>query len=71
MQFYQIDPWGDQRADLRTGIMCATMNNRWRGKYEQPLEPLDFMPYHKIHQAATPEEMQRTLKEILGNVQHG
>jgi hypothetical protein len=71
MAFYGIDPFGDQRADLRIGILCATMNNRWRGKNEQPAEPVSFMPFVRQTEQS-PEEIQRTLRSILGQVMpHG
>ena len=66
-QFYMMDPFGDQRADLRAGIIASALSNRWRGKHEQPLKPVDFMPYHKEPEQ-TPEEIQRTLRSILGQV---
>lgn len=65
--FYTVDPFGDQRADLRAGIVCATMSNRWRGKNENPAEPINFMPYHQVKEQ-TPHEMQVTLRSILGQV---
>jgi hypothetical protein len=65
--FYGLDPFGEQRADLRAGIVAATMNNRWRNKNENPSKPADFMPYHRQAEQ-TPEEIQRTLRGILGQV---
>jgi hypothetical protein len=69
-EFYALDPFGDQRADLRAGIIAATMSNRWRGKSENPLEPLDFCPF-KIEPEQTPEQMQRVLRGILEQVTNG
>ena len=65
--FYALDPFGDQRADLRAGIVCATMSNRWRGKNENPKEPLDFMPFRQEPEQ-TPEDMRRTLRGLLGMI---
>jgi hypothetical protein len=70
MAFYSIDPFGDQRADLRTGIVASVLNNRWRGKTEHPREPVDFMPFREQPEQ-TPEEIQRQLRSILGQVTHG
>ena len=65
--FYGLDPFGDQRADLRAGIISSVISNRMRGKNENPMEPMQFMPY--IQQSEqTPEEIQRTLRDILGQV---
>lgn len=45
MAFYQIDPWGDQRADLRSAILAMVMANAWRGKDTKALKPEAFMPF--------------------------
>lgn len=67
MAYYAVDPFGDQRGDLQAGIIAATVSNRWRGKNEAPAKPVDFMPYiEKPQQSA--EEIQRTLRSILGAV---
>jgi hypothetical protein len=67
LAFYKIDPFGDQRADLRAGIVAATINNRMRGKNENTSQPVEFMPFREpIEQTA--EEIKRTLQSILGQV---
>jgi len=43
IQFYNIDPWGDQRADWRAGQLCALTANMWRKKSDKALTPSDFM----------------------------
>ncbi len=70
IEFYGVDPFGEQRADLRAGIICATMNNRWRGKHEQAMQPADFMTYHREPEQS-PEEIKRQLRGILGQFKHG
>jgi hypothetical protein len=70
MVFYGLDPFGEQRADLRAGIVACVVNNRWRGKHETPREPADFMPFREIPQQS-PEEIKRTLQNILGGVTDG
>jgi hypothetical protein len=66
-EFYQHDPFGDARGDLRMGILASVFNNRLRGKNETPAKPVDFMPYFKEREQ-TPEDIQRTLRGILGLV---
>jgi hypothetical protein len=44
---YAVDPWGEQRADLRTGILASTMANIHRGKGSQAFSPADFMPRYE------------------------
>lgn len=43
MDYYQIEPWGEWRADLRTGIVASTVANVFRGKGKST-KPQDFMP---------------------------
>jgi len=42
---YRFDPWGEERGDLRAGIIASTMVNiqRTRGAL---LAPSDFMPLY-------------------------
>ena len=45
---YRSDPWGEQRADLRAGIVAATVANyagKMRGERSEPARPSDYMPY--------------------------
>jgi hypothetical protein len=44
MALYELDPWGEERADMRAGIVAATVANVFRGKNTKPLTPSDFMP---------------------------
>lgn len=41
--YAEIEPWGEERADLRAGIVSSVIANTHRGK-GQPLTPKDFMP---------------------------
>lgn len=45
MAFWQLDPWGDSRADLRAGVIASTIANVHRGADTRPYKPMDFMPY--------------------------
>ena len=44
MAYYRLDPWGQERSDLRAGIVASTIANVYRGK-RRPLQPKDFMPH--------------------------
>ena len=56
--YYELEPWGEERADLRAGIVASTIANVNRGKGKS-FKPGDFMPeFDKPapkHQ--TPEQM--------------
>jgi hypothetical protein len=42
--FYALEPFGEERADLRAGIISATVANVNRGEKQEPLAAADFMP---------------------------
>ncbi len=42
--YYRMEPWGEDRADLRSGIVASTMANINRKKGASPFKPEDFMP---------------------------
>ncbi len=44
MAYSRLEPWGEDRDDLRMGIMASTMANVNRGKNQKPYKPQDFMP---------------------------
>ena len=41
---YEMEPWGEKRADMRAGIIASTLANVNRGKSSEPFSPSDFMP---------------------------
>jgi hypothetical protein len=41
---YAIDPWGEQRADLRAGIIASATVAPHCRKHQMP-KPADFMPF--------------------------
>lgn len=46
--YYQIEPWGEDRADLRAGIVASTIANyagKTRSKGSDPALPADYLPY--------------------------
>lgn len=46
MAFYQMEPFGEMRADLRSGIIASTFANCHRDpdKQREPFKASDFMP---------------------------
>ena len=42
--YADLEPWGEERADLRSGIHAAATVNLWRGKGQRPAQASDFMP---------------------------
>ena len=43
MSYYAMEPWGEERADLRAGIVASTVANVHRGR-AHAFRPADFMP---------------------------
>lgn len=47
MAYFQFEPWGEERADLRSGIVASTIANVNRGKNTPAFKPEDFMPKYE------------------------
>lgn len=45
MAFYGLEPFGDFRADFRSGILASTIANAHRTKDAKAFTPEDFMPF--------------------------
>ncbi len=49
--YYQIEPWGEERADWRSAMVAFTMASLWAGKGRRPKFG-DFLPtFHKPKQS--------------------
>ncbi len=44
MAYHTLEPWGEERADLRNGVLCCLIANLFRKKGKPPFKPEDFMP---------------------------
>ena len=44
---WEMDPWSEERSDLRAGIIASTIAEVSRSKKHKstPYKPMDFMPY--------------------------
>lgn len=67
-QYDLIDPFGDERADLRSGTIAAVVANVHAGKSGRKFKPADFMPKFSTSRAAKkrapltdPNEWQKVL----------
>lgn len=65
MAYYQLEPWGEERADLRAGIIAATVANAARDpkKRRRPFRPEEFMPKFDRRRQSWQEQLQ--LVEII------
>lgn len=62
MAFYTIDPFGDQRADMRSAIISSTLANCHRDKDRKAFQYTDFMPfpdepYEELNEAQQVKQM--------------
>lgn len=64
MELYREDPWDQDRADLRAGIVASAALAPYAKKGRQP-KPVDFMPYVKTKAKQMSEE---SMKAIIKNV---
>lgn len=62
--YFALEPFGEERADLRAGIIAATMANAWRGKGSRTYKPQDFMPrFDRQPRVQNVKEMQNVFRQ--------
>lgn len=44
LAYWTLEPWGEERADLRAAIVACVIANAFRGKGKRRFKPQDFMP---------------------------
>lgn len=64
MAYYRLDPFGEDRADLRTGILASVLANLFGGRRAGRFKPLDFMPKFDRKRRQTSTEMYRKLRAM-------
>lgn len=57
--YWQLEPWGEGRADLRAGIIASTLANIHRTGNAPLFTPQDFMP---TFDARVPDEDDRDVE---------
>lgn len=64
--FYEKDPWGDQRGDIRSGIIASTMVNLQRDKKSKLFTPQDFMLFTEKQEYQIEEsEIERQIETFM------
>lgn len=65
--YAQVAPFGEERADLRAGIIASTVANANRDpkKRRKPFEPREFMPSFDFGQSS-PSAQEKSPQEIYG-----
>jgi hypothetical protein len=66
-EYYGLEPFGEERADLRSGIVASVLANVNRDpkKRSKPFEPTDFMPYYEKPKPS-PEQLAHKIRAALG-----
>lgn len=65
MAYYQIEPWGDERADLRSGIVAAMIYNANKGKKGKAAQPTDFLIKTKPREEKDKKQSTKEQKRIV------
>ena len=69
-QIYEaIEPFGEQRADLRAGIIASTIANVNRGKGQKAFTATDFMPYLEQNTGDTEQSAEAATAAALMELQ--
>ena len=62
-----IEPFGEERADMRAGIISSTIANSVRGRNRRAYKPKDFMPqYDKQTKRQNQGDMMIVWKQFVG-----
>jgi hypothetical protein len=59
MAYAEVEPFGEDRADLRSGIVAATVYNLNRGRGMPSMKPVDFIPRFERRRQTAEEMAQR------------
>lgn len=62
MDFYNLEPWGFEVEDLRTGILASSMY----GAMGTKTKPADFMLQSAPEEDAEPADPVALLKRVMG-----
>lgn len=61
LAFHSLEPWGEDRADLRAAIGHSLFYN---ANSKHPKSPIDFMAYTPPKPQQTPEEMRKVIRQL-------
>ena len=68
MAFYELEPFGEFRADFRGGLIAATFANVHRSPHTRPFAPDDFMPF--IKRQSPPDPSQQNIRQFKAMFAH-
>jgi hypothetical protein len=70
MEFYSIEPFGENRQALNTGIIASVIANANRTKNSKVFKPQDFIPEFKESKQSWKEQLSivETMNTLYGGV---
>ena len=71
LAYYQIEPFGETRADMRAALIAMIMANIYRKKNQPPFNLGDFMFKFEPSKPQSVEEMKAICKSIANRMRHG
>lgn len=64
MAYYAIEPWGEYRADVRSGMISMLIYGANKGRNAPKLTIKDFMPFAEKEELTQAEQVKRTREKI-------
>jgi len=68
MAYAELEPFGEERADLRAGIVASTIANVNRGKNRKAYKAVDFVPKFERKRRQSANEMLGFFKALEGKL---
>jgi len=65
MAYATIEPFGEERADYRAGLICSTLVNLQRTKGSKKYEPEDFMMFTRRRPSNKSKALSEKLKAAM------
>ena len=62
--YFNLEPWGEERADLRAGMSTAPLLNLWIKKGKRRAKPSDWIMRFGPKEPQDPEEMAMMLRGL-------
>lgn len=63
--YWEVEPWGEDRADMRAAIIAATVHNRLRGARQSAKRVAEFLAFRPPPPRKMSEERKRSFIALL------
>ena len=69
MQYHQMSPIGEQRADIRSAQLAHLIYNVNASKKSQKKTLIDFLPFYRKHvKEPDPEQLDRSVRSFFSQI---